>query len=144
MMSNVVRPALAWRRKSEVKNIRLNFNTLGEDTPIGWLKNCFTAHVPPCIISVRLGLNWNYKVLVAQSCITLCGPMDCRPLGYSVHRIFQARILKWVAISFSRGSSWSRDQTHVLCIVGRFFTIWATGEANEIVRSMSQAPPQPN
>ena len=41
----------------------------------------------------------------AQSCLTLCSPMDCSPLGYSVHGIFQARMLGWVAISSSRGSS---------------------------------------
>ena len=48
-------------------------------------------------------------VLVAQSCPTLCDPMDCSPPGSSVHRIFQTRILEWVAISSSRGSSQSRD-----------------------------------
>ena len=53
--------------------------------------------------------------------------MDCRPPGSSVHGIFQARILEWVAISFSRRSSRSRDQTQVSCIAGRFFTVWATG-----------------
>ena len=42
-------------------------------------------------------------MLVAQSCLTLCNPMDCSPPGSSVHEIFQARILEWVAISFSRG-----------------------------------------
>ena len=45
------------------------------------------------------------KVLVAQSCLTLCDPMDCRPPGSSVHRILQTRILEWGAISFSKGSS---------------------------------------
>ena len=42
---------------------------------------------------------------VAQSCLTLCDPIDCSLLGSSVHGIFQARILEWVAISFSRRSS---------------------------------------
>ena len=42
---------------------------------------------------------------VAQLCLTLCEPMDCSPPGWSSHGIFQARILEWVAISFSRGSS---------------------------------------
>ena len=46
--------------------------------------------------------------------------------GSSVPGILQARILEWVAIPFSRGSSWSRDQHSISCIVGRFFTIWAT------------------
>ena len=49
--------------------------------------------------------------------------------GSSVHGIFQARILEWVAIPFSKGPFWPRDQTQVSCIAGRFFTIWATREA---------------
>ena len=63
---------------------------------------------------------------VAQSCRTLCGSMDCSPTGYSVHGIFQARVLEWGAISFSRGSSRPRDRTPVSCIVGRYVTVWAT------------------
>ena len=63
---------------------------------------------------------------VAQSCLTLCDPMDCSLPGFSVHRIFQARVLEWVAISFSRGSSWPRDRTQVSCITGRRFNLWAT------------------
>ena len=55
-------------------------------------------------------------VLRAQSCLTLCYPMDCSPQGSSVYGISQARILEWVAISSSRGSSWPRDRTHVSCI----------------------------
>ena len=66
---------------------------------------------------------------VAQSCPTLCYPMACSPPGSSVHGIFQARILEWVAISFSRGSSQPRDQTQVSCITGRCFNLWATREA---------------
>ena len=67
--------------------------------------------------------------LVAQSCPTLCDPMDCRLPGSSVHGIFQARILEWVAISFSRGSSWPRDQTWVSHIVGRHFTSEPPGKS---------------
>ena len=67
---------------------------------------------------------------VAQSCPTLCDPMDCSPTGSSIHGIFQARVLEWVAISFSRGSSWPRDWTRVSCIAGRCFTIWATRKAH--------------
>ena len=52
---------------------------------------------------------------VAQSCPTLCNPMDCSLPGSSLHGILQGRILEWVAIAFSRGSSWSRDWTHVCC-----------------------------
>ena len=47
---------------------------------------------------------------VAQSCLTLCNPVDCGPPGSSVHRILQARILEWVVITFSRGSSHPRDE----------------------------------
>ena len=54
---------------------------------------------------------------VTQSCLTFCHPMDCSPPGSSVHRISQARILEWVAISF-RGSSRPRDRTHISCIAG--------------------------
>ena len=61
-------------------------------------------------------------VLVAQSCLTLCDPMDCNVPGSSVHGIFQTRILEWVAIFFSRGSSWPRDWTQVSCIAGRLLT----------------------
>ena len=68
------------------------------------------------------------KVLVTQSCPTLCDPMDCSPPGSSVHRILHARILERVAISFSRGSSQCRDWTWVSHIVGRLFTDWATRE----------------
>ena len=65
-------------------------------------------------------------VLVVQLCPTLCDPMDCSLPGSSVHGILQARILEWVAISFSGGSSWPRDWSLVSCIAGRLFTIWAT------------------
>ena len=62
---------------------------------------------------------------VTQSCPTLCNPVDCSLPGSSVHGIFQVRILEWVAISFSRGSSQPRDRTQVL---GRLFIVWATRE----------------
>ena len=62
-------------------------------------------------------------MLVTQSCPTLCDLMDYSLPGFSVHEISQVRILKWVAISFSRGSSWPRDPTWVSCITGRFFTV---------------------
>ena len=68
------------------------------------------------------------KIEVAQSCLTLHDPMDCSLPGFSAHGIFQARVLKWVAISFSRASSWPRDWTRVSHIVGICFTIWATRE----------------
>ena len=60
---------------------------------------------------------------VAQSCPTLCDPVDCSLPGFSVHGIFQARILERVTISFSRGSSQPRDQTQVSHIGGRHFNL---------------------
>ena len=68
-------------------------------------------------------------MLVAQPCPTLRNSMDCSLPDSFVHGIFQARILEWVVIPFSRGSSWSKNQTQVSWIAGRFFTIWATREA---------------
>ena len=62
----------------------------------------------------------------AQSCLTLCNPMDCK--GFSVHGIFQARILEWVPIIFSRGSSRLRDWTNVLGIGRQILYHWATKE----------------
>ena len=58
------------------------------------------------------------EVLVTQSCPTLCEPMDCTLPGSSVHSIFQAWILEWAAIPFSRGSSWLRNQTWVSSTAG--------------------------
>ena len=60
--------------------------------------------------------------LVTQSCLTLCDPMDCSLPGFSVHGIFQARILEWAAISFSRGSPRPRDRMQCSVLADRFFT----------------------
>ena len=62
-------------------------------------------------------------MLVARSCLTLCDPVDS-----SVYGILQARILEWIAIPYSRASSWPRGRTRVSCIAGRFFTAWVTRE----------------
>ena len=58
-------------------------------------------------------------------------PMDCSPPGSSIHVIFQARVLEWVAISFCRGSSQPKDRTQVSHIAGRRFTVWDTREASQ-------------
>ena len=71
-------------------------------------------------------IKWNWSE-ITQSHLTLCDPMDCSLLGSSIHGIFQARLLEWVAISFSR-SSQPRDWTQVSHTVGRCFTVWATRE----------------
>ena len=82
------------------------------------------------MVPIHWGAEKFKVLLVAQSCSTLCNPMDCSPPGSTVHGISQARILEWVAVSSSKGSSWPRNCTWVSCIVGRFFTEWATREAH--------------
>ena len=75
---------------------------------------CFTfltIHIQVCVC------------FVAQPCLTLCDLKDCSPPGSSVHGTLQARILEWVAMPSSRGSSQPRDQTQVFHIAGRFFTV---------------------
>ena len=79
-----------------------------------------TTHTRPCS-------SYNACMHI-QSCPTLCNPMDGSLPGFSVHGIFQARILEWVAIIFSRGSSRLRDWTHVSCIGRRILYHWATEE----------------
>ena len=78
------------------------------------------------------GTNWEIRIgiytlvwvcSVASVMSNACDPMDCSPPGSSVYGILQARILEWVAISFSRGSSQPRDQTLVSHIADRFFTV---------------------
>ena len=83
------------------------------------------SNIVPCTA------NWfSYKWSeVAQLCPTLWDPMDYSLSGFSIHGVFQARVLEWIAISFSRGSSRPRNQTWVSHIAGRFFTIGATREA---------------
>ena len=74
-----------------------------------------------------LAASWfSLKVKVAQS-----GPALCDPMDYTVHGILQVRILEWVAVPFSRGSSQPRDRTQVSGLVGRFFTSCVTREAQK-------------
>ena len=88
-----------------------------------------TANCPQnlleCVLLAMKVSEWVSEV--AQSCLTLCDPMDCSLPGSSVHGILQARILEWVAISFSRGSSRPRDQTQVSRTGGRRFNVWTGG-----------------
>ena len=72
----------------------------------------------------------SHKHADAQSCPTLCNPMNCSPPGSSVYEISQARLLEWVDIFSFRGSSQPKDWTWVSRIVGRCFMIWATREAS--------------
>ena len=82
----------------------------------------------PSMGSHRVRHDWSDFAAAAtynQLCLTL-QPHGCSLPVSSVHGILQARILEWIAIPFSRGSSWPRDQTWVFCTAGRFFAIWAT------------------
>ena len=78
-----------------------------------------------------------------QSCPTLCDPMDCSPLGSSVHGILQARILEWAAVPSSRGSSQPRDLSHVSycsCIAGNFFTTEPPGKPHLTIHPVLALP----
>ena len=91
---------------------------------------CFT--ISPFSLSLSVLFLSEKKVLpnaylfvcsqLLQSCLTAFDTMDSGPLSSSVHEIFPAKILEWIAMPSSRGASWSRDQTCVSCIIGRFFT----------------------
>ena len=80
-------------------------------------------------------------VLAAQSCLILCNAMNHSLPGNSLYGIFQARILDWDVISFSRGSSQPRDWNQVSCISGRFFAIWATREAPFLILDITLISP---
>ena len=74
-----------------------------------------------CILK-KQELSFTYVVKVTQLCPTFCDPVDSSPPGSSVHGICQARILEWVAVPFSRGSSQPKDRTRVSCIASGFST----------------------
>ena len=78
---------------------------------------------------------------VTQLCPTLCDPMDYSLSGSSVHGIFQARVLEWIAISFSRGSSQPRNRTWVSHIAGRCFTVWATKNGELLTKKIKISSP---
>ena len=95
--------------------------------PLNWEQGILATGLPGKSQQAFLRLYFVcVKVLVAQSCLTLCDPVDCSPPGSSVHGILQARMLEWVAIPFSRASYRPRDQILVSHITGRFFTTGAT------------------
>ena len=88
---------------------------------------CAGWHITAMILTYfNMWRDWVSEV--AQSCLTLCDPMDCSLPGSSASGILQARVLEWVALSFSRRSYQPRDWTWVSRIAGRRFTIWATRE----------------
>ena len=119
-MSNSLRP-----HGLEPARLLCPWDTPGKNTGVRF-KSCQYIRV---LYQTRVLQNVLLGVLVTQSRPTLCNPMNCSQPGSSVHGISQVRILEWIAISFSRGSSQPWDQTWVSCIAGSFFTIWATREA---------------
>ena len=114
---------------------------VGAQTWITMILNGLPWKQAVIILSFLIFLHLCVGVLVVQSCPTFCSSTDYSPPGFSVHGILQpgilglpnprihdilqARLLEWIAVPFSRGSSQPRDQTLVSCIAGRFFTIWA-------------------
>ena len=85
------------------------------------------------IVYIKLKVKWSHSVMSDS-----LWPMDCSLPGSSVHGIFQARILEWVAISFSRGSSQPRDRTWVSCIAGGFFRREASAMLKVKVKSLNR------
>ena len=98
------------------------FSLLGQ--PNWHLKLTITIRYTLCVGGCECEREYCYY-LVTKWCPTLCDSMHCSLRGSSVEGTSQTRILEWVAMSSSRGSSQPRNQTWVLCIAGRFFTIWA-------------------
>jgi len=110
-----------WRRKWQSTPALLPGKSHGRRSLIGYSPwGCKESDT-----TERLHFHFHFQyhlVLAAHSCPTL-DTLDCSPPGSSVHGILQARILQWVAMPFSRGSSQPRDQTWVSCIAGTFFTV---------------------
>ena len=125
---------MSFHTKCLVKQTKINNGKLNRGSPCR--KGVHRAECVSFFIPVFLS-PWSMPgplcvsvcVLVAQLCLTPCDPMGCSPPDSPVPGILRARMLKWVATSFSRGSSQPRDQTQVSCTAGRFFTIRPTREA---------------
>ena len=121
----------------EVINLGLSLGS-SPSGPSGW-----KAQSSSLVLTCPHSHTWHQALCVCvcvcvcmctQCCLILCDPMSCRVPDSSIHGIFQARILEWVAISFSWGSSQPRDQTCVSvspALAGKFFTSWATGKPRD-------------
>ena len=125
-----------------VKNPPANAGDSGSIPGSGWSPGGGNGN--PLQYSYQEKISWieepESENVVTQSCLTPWNPMDCSLPGCSVHVISQPTTLEWVAISFSKESSWPRDQTWVSLIAGRCSTIWATREAltvHEVTKSQT-------
>ena len=106
-------------RAPRITGWRCPFHLPGEANPLAATTAVFTyVFEKLTVLPWALQHSSRVKVLVIQSCPTLCDPMDRSPPGSSVHGIPQARVLEWVAIPFSRGSSQPRDWILVSCTAG--------------------------
>ena len=123
-----------WRTEEPVELQSMGVQQVGHDLATEQQQICVSIYV-------ILWYIWHYMshiiilymhgcCLVAKLCLILCNPMDNSPLGSSVHGIFQGRILEWVAISFSRGSSSLMDWTYFSCIGRQILYHWATREVH--------------
>ena len=132
IVSQLLNPRLR-RDVVEAGTLRVDQTTLGGSS---------RPPFPACIL--HWGSSWRSSIAHHFAIVCLvqlfASPVDCSPPGSSLHGILQVRILEWVAIPFSRGSSQPRDQTWVSCIVGRHFTIWATREASLIAQLVKNLP----
>ena len=124
MQAHFPSPQILWLEQGEHKPVGA-FSQLGELC----LLRCKCGPRPLDSLYSQLRTILKVKILVAQSCPSLCDPLDCNPPGSSVHEILQIRTLEWVAISSSKGSSWPRDQTQVSHIADGFFTLWTIRDA---------------
>ena len=109
-----------WTRKRNyfwIKSLIIN-STEELDFRGTWFQSPILSHPSPNLseneaITTRAISCWNGTCVCVQSCPVICSSMDSNPLGSSVHGVLQTRILKWVAVSFSRESSWPRNQTQM-------------------------------
>ena len=118
-------PILMRILKFEEKNVLCWGGITPYGQPLCWKKyfdGPYRAEILGLIVIIQL-----------LSCVQLCNPMDCSPPGSFVHGISQARILEWVVISFSKGSFWPRDQTHVCCLGRQILYHWAAKEVLALI-----------
>ena len=109
--------------ESTLASVVSNENALSLNSNIFCHTECHFSVLYICVyvLYIYIYIYTSVLCLVAQPCPTLCHPLDCSLPGSSVHGILQARILEWVAMPSSGGSSQRRDQTQAFCTAGRFF-----------------------